>query len=169
MCKPLLAALPVILLLLDVWPLKRLSLADTDETGRSLWARVRESSWRRLLMEKIPFFVITILMSAVTVVAQKEIGAMQSVTQLPMLARVANAVNSIWVYVLKMFWPSHLNVMYPIQPIPPVQLAAAAVALALMVAFSLWCLRRRPYVTVGWFWYLVMLTPVLGIVQVGSQ
>src|SRR5439155_22436457 len=79
MSKPMLVTLPVILLLLDVWPLRRLSLADMEIAGESFWASLRASNWARLLVEKIPFFVITILMSAVTVVAQKEIGAMQSV------------------------------------------------------------------------------------------
>lgn len=163
MSKPMLVTLPVVLLLLDVWPLRRIRLPISNSEPQ------HQISLARLLLEKVPFFLITIVMSGVTIVAQKEIGAMQSITKLPMGARLANAVNSIWVYAGKMFWPSDLNVMYPIVPIPPLQVAAAAVALLGALGLSVWWLRRRPYITVGWLWFLVMLTPVLGIVQVGAQ
>ena len=179
MSKPMLVTVPVVLLLLDVWPLRRLKLpiansqsqrADSKEPRDDSPTQISgDASLARVLVEKVPFFLLAAVMSAVTIVAQKEIGAMRSMDTLPLGSRFANAVNSIWVYVVKVFWPSHLNVMYPIVPIPTVQVIAASVGVVISIALAIWCVRRWPYVTVGWFWFLVMLTPVLGIIQVGSQ
>jgi len=156
--KPMLVTLPVLLLLLDGWPLGRLSAA-------SIVARVTE---------KLPLFVIGAASSAVTYVAQAHGGAVSSTESLPLLARLENTLLSYAQYLAMTVWPSHLAVGYPHPAwtaggIGVVQVATAALVLGAITAVVAGQRRRRPYLAVGWLWYGVTLLPVIGIVQVGLQ
>jgi hypothetical protein len=160
LAKPMLVTLPFVLLLLDLWPLRRLDPGATGLAGQVL----------PLLREKLPLFALVALAALATVVTQSGAGAVASLAQLPLEARVANAAWSGVAYLGKTLWPSGLAVFYPFDASPP--LARTAAALALLIALSAaaaWQARRRPWLLVGWLWYLGMLVPVLGLVQVGSQ
>jgi tetratricopeptide (TPR) repeat protein len=152
--KPMLVTLPFVLLLLDFWPLKRLT-----------WA----TAGRRIL-EKVPLVLLAAASSVVTYLVQKAGGAVASTVQVPMETRVANAVPAYATYIRKMFWPSDLSVFYPMpRQMPWVEVALAAVLLVGVTVLVLWQVRRRPYLAVGWFWFLGVLVPVIGLVRVGEQ
>jgi tetratricopeptide (TPR) repeat protein len=153
LAKPMLVTLPFVLLLLDFWPLRRAS----EGIGR-------------LVLEKLPLLALAGLVSAAAVLSQGAAGAVATLEQVPLATRVANALVSYAAYLGKTLWPVDLAVFYPYAlEIPPVKTAAA---LGLLVALSAaawvqW--RSRPYLAVGWLWYLGTLLPVIGIVQIGSQ
>jgi tetratricopeptide (TPR) repeat protein len=152
MAKPMIVTLPAVLLLLDAWPLGRL---------RPLGAR---------LTEKIPFFAVSAAGAAITYAAQRGSGAVQPLAAFPLGLRVEDALVSCFLYIEKTIWPTGLAVFYPYPRAVPIwQAAGAALVLA---GVSIWTARefgRRPYLAVGWCWYLVMLLPVIGLVQVGAQ
>jgi hypothetical protein len=159
--KPMLVTLPLTLLLLDFWPLGRFHSRDTSAV-RSAW---------ELLREKIPLVGLSVGSGLVTLAAQHSGGAVGSLAQYPLSSRVANAVVSYVVYLSKTFWPSSLAVFYPL---PRAGWAAWQVggSVALLLAVSVAAVRLRrtaPYVLVGWWWYLITLLPVVGLVQVGEQ
>jgi tetratricopeptide (TPR) repeat protein len=159
MSKPMLVTLPFVLLLLDYWPLRRITEQRSD-VGRHLLS---------LLLEKILLVALSAVSSVVTFLAQR--GALGWTEQLPMLARVNNALVTYLVYVLQMFWPVNLAVFYPH---PENRLAPWQISLALAVFIGVTMaaviLRKKaPYLITGWFWYLGMLVPVIGLVQVGWQ
>ena len=148
MAKPMLVTFPFTLLLLDVWPLRR------------AW-----SPW--ILWEKLPLIALSAVVSCVTYFAQRETAAVQTFS-LPV--RIANALISYVVYLGQMVWPARLAVLYPYQQSPAMWQAAAAAAVLLAVSAAvIFAWRRRPYLAVGWFWYLGTLVPVIGLVQVGLQ
>ena len=154
MSKPMLVTTPVVLLLLDYWPLQR--LADL----RSL---------RPLVIEKLPLFALSIASSIVTYVLQEH--SMSSIPQLPFAWRLENAVVSYVIYIGQVFWPAELAVFYP-HPEDRLTLwqVALAAAFLICVTWAVYALRTtRPYLLVGWLWYFVMLLPVIGIVEVGLQ
>jgi tetratricopeptide (TPR) repeat protein len=163
MSKPMLVTLPCVLLLLDWWPLQRIRPAAI---GPQLIT---------LLREKAPFFCLALASSVVTFLVQEQGRAIKAV--LPFAPRVANAVASYLKYLGKIFWPVDLAIFYPHPDLrfpvsaqwPEWQIVAAAL---LLVALSWWTLRRlkpQPWLSVGWFWYLGTLVPVIGLVQVGNQ
>src|ERR1044071_2389799 len=143
----MLVTLPCVLLLLDIWPFGRLRVGEIRSV-RELW-----SGLRPLLIEKIPFFVLSIASSAVTGYAQK--GSMASFEAVPIARRVGNALVSYVTYLAKTFWPEKLSVFYPLPPFVPLWKALAAGALlATVTALALWRLRRQPYLAGGWLWFL---------------
>ena len=150
--KPMLVTLPVVLLLLDVWPLRR-------------------SATRKLLVvEKLPFFALAMAAGIVAVWAQRTVGAVMPMDNHPLGIRVANALVAYVRYIGKMIRPTGLAVFYPfVAPWSLTQIAGAAVLLAALTGLVLWCAKRQPFLSVGWFWYVVTLLPVIGLVQVGSQ
>jgi Tfp pilus assembly protein PilF len=152
MSKPMLVSLPFTLLLLDWWPLGR---APT----------------LRLAWEKIPFLALSAAMSVVTLVIQKQTGAVALLDNLPMSDRVGNALISYVRYIGKMIWPGGLAAYYPLGTghWPWWSVSAAALFLVVVTALVLWQSRRRPWLAAGWFWYVGTLVPVIGLVQVGSQ
>jgi protein O-mannosyl-transferase len=161
MSKPMLVTLPFLLLLLDYWPLRRFEPSTINKTLSTFWC---------LLREKIPYLALAIVSSAITVVVQKQGHALLSVEAIPIGPRVANALVSYVRYIGKSLWPSHLVLPYPYPSGWP--LAVVALAALLMVGLSLVALRltrSRPYVAVGWFWFVGTLAPVIGLVQVGPQ
>jgi tetratricopeptide (TPR) repeat protein len=157
--KPMLVTVPCVLLLLDVWPLARLPLGS--------WLEARQAL-PRLLFEKIPFFVLAATMSAITLYTQQH--SLARLEAVSVGRRLGNALVSYVVYLGKTFWPAQLAVFYPLPPSVPVWKAALAAALlAGVTALCLLRLRRSPWLTVGWLWFLGMLVPVIGILQVGRQ
>ncbi|HTX34632.1 MAG TPA: tetratricopeptide repeat protein [Bryobacteraceae bacterium] len=157
LAKPMAVTFPLVLLLLDYWPL-----------GRMEWppeaARVR-----RLALEKAPLMGMAAIAAVLTFLAQRGYGAMVSLTRLPLAARAANAAIAYVAYMGKAFWPAGLAVLYPATP-PEAGATLGAVAILVVLTAAAWRWRKqRPYLAVGWLWYLGMLVPVIGLVQVGVQ
>ncbi len=155
MAKPMLVTLPLVLLMMDSWPL----------------GRFQTSSRKQLLLEKIPLFILSAASSAVTLLGQHSIAAVPPMEQLPLWTRLAHVPIAYLRYIGKLFWPVNLAAFYPYPSTGPT-LWHVAVALAILVGFSFFTLRARrrfPYLAVGWFWYLLTLVPVIGLVQVGYQ
>ena len=165
MAKPMLVTWPFVLLLLDYWPLCRIKWRSVD--GAKNFAR---TSWP-LIREKLPLAGLVAAAVVVTYLAQSHGGTVRSWTDAPLSLRVSNALVSYAKYFIATFWPARLGVYYPFAStgIPPWQVAAAILFLAVLTAFSLREARARPYLLVGWLWFLGTLVPVIGLVQVGGQ
>jgi hypothetical protein len=129
--------------------------------------------WSRLLSlvrEKIPFFVLSAASSLITIYAQQQGAAVVSMERIPLFTRMANALMSYVLYIGKTIWPQNIAVFYPYPDAWPLwQVGGAFLLLAGITATAVYCVKRRPYLTVGWFWYLGTLVPVIGILQVGMQ
>ena len=165
MSKPMLVTLPFVLVLLDVWPLGRLRGVLRNPSTR---APVRPLMG--LVAEKWPLVALSLVSAVVTLLVQRGGGAVASVEMVSPARRFLNALVSCWRYIGKTLWPHDLAVVYPYGRDPEALAAAvAAVALVAVTALFLWQARRRPYLLVGWLWYLGMLVPVIGVIQVGSQ
>jgi len=156
MSKPMAVTLPVVLLVLDYWPLGRLS--------------------RRSVLEKIPLFAMTVASCTVTLFAQQAGRALRDVRSLGLVERLANAVYAYAMYLVKMVWPwpGTLVPVYPLvdqggDAVEGYLAAVCAVVLAGLTCLAVWQRRRRPYLLAGWLIYVVMLVPVIGLVQVGRQ
>lgn len=161
MAKSMIVTLPFVLLLLDWWPLGRWSAAS----GR----RNAATALVPLVREKLPLLALSAAVSIVTFFVQRSAGAVASVDAVPLADRLANAVVSYVVYLRDLIWPAGLTIFYPLRP---VETSAVIAAGAIIVAISALVVRaagRRPYLAVGWFWYLGTLVPVIGLIQVGSQ
>lgn len=167
MAKPMLVTIPIILLLFDIWPLERLNMRFF--TGIAPYPEQQRDfrQLKLLLWEKIPFALFAAGSSLVTLSAQKP--SISTLRDLSGTRRVANALWALVMYMEKMFFPIDLAIFYPLVPIPLWKAACAAVLLSGIFYVVLKNMVRRPYVAVGWFWYLVTLLPVLGLIQVGSQ
>ena len=155
MCKPMLITLPLTLLLLDYWPLRRFEV----------------SSFGALVVEKIPLFVLSLGSSVITYVAQQRGEAVSPLDLIPLAMRIENAVVSYAAYIVKMIWPTQLAVLYPypMSGLPAWQVIGAAAAIACLSYLAVRMRQTRPYLLVGWLWYLVTLIPVIGLIQVGAQ
>jgi tetratricopeptide (TPR) repeat protein len=152
LAKPMLVTLPLLLLALDHWPLGR------------------REPWAALVREKLPLFGVAAAGAAAAFAAQAAGGAVASLAQVPLAARASNALVAAVRYVGMTLWPADLAVFYPFDfALPAWQVAGAALLLAAATAGALATARTRPYLAVGWAWYLATLLPVLGLVQVGSQ
>ena len=159
MSKPMLVTLPVVLLLMDYWPLQRFSI-NIDSESNPDWRK-----FRRAVFEKIPFLIFSASSCVITVIAQKK-----ALYTASLYLRVANAALSYVKYIYKVVWPVRLAVFYPHPQIIPFW--KAAIAIVILLSISLWAvcnIRKKPWLSVGWFWYLGTLVPVIGLVQVGSQ
>jgi tetratricopeptide (TPR) repeat protein len=169
--KPMLVTLPFALLLIDVWPLGRFPLASGEAGGRGPEAReARVRTALALIREKIPLYVLAVCSSVVTVVFQSRGGAVSSIDTLPMGVRLTNALTSYVAYLEKTVWPAGLAVFYPYsRSIPLWQWLGSLAILAGITWLVVRAGRRRPYLPVGWFWYLGTLVPVIGLIQVGRQ
>jgi protein O-mannosyl-transferase len=166
--KAMLVTFPFLLLVLDYWPLGRFTFSPVTATDK---ARERPAtattSW--LLLEKIPLLVLIVAISVATILAQEQ--ALNAAHDWPLRWRVDNALMTIWVYLRQMVWPVHLAVFYP-HPKESLPLWAVAGSLVsvLIVTIGGFVVRRKyPYLVAGWLWYLGMLVPVIGLVQVGWQ
>jgi Flp pilus assembly protein TadD len=171
--KPMLVTLPFVLLLLDYWPLGRFQFGEGVvhyEAERSTKPDDRKTSALRLIGEKVPLFLLSALSSIVTVVAQQRGGAVISVETYSIGSRIANALLSYTTYIEKMLWPSHLAIFYPyLDTFPTWKVVGSGLLLTGLSVLVIFSARRRPYLLVGWLWYLGTLVPVIGLVQVGSQ
>jgi tetratricopeptide (TPR) repeat protein len=170
MSKPIFVTLPFVLLLLDYWPLDRFRLSASC-TGRTIHQpRPLMRSGTGLVLEKLPFFLLSACSCIITLFAQKSGGAVATLELFPFHVRIANAMVSYTVYIGKMFWPCCLAVFYPHPGALPLwRVAIAFLTLAAISVIIFQYRRQHPYLIVGWLWYLGMLVPVIGIVQVGSQ
>jgi len=158
MSKPMAVSLPLVLLLLDYWPLERYK----DLPFRPKWVR--------LFSEKLPLLLMSVASSAVTVVAQRSGGALAQTSELTLFVRLENAIVSYIAYVGKVFWPAKLAVFYPLRgaSLPWSEVIADAAILIAITTAVLYSHRTRS-LAVGWFFFVVTLIPVIGLVQVGSQ
>jgi Flp pilus assembly protein TadD len=150
MSKPMLVTLPLVLLLLDYWPLSR------------------KQSWAKLIAEKAPLLALSAASSVITLVVQR---SSTSIDQLPFQWRLNNAIVSYVIYFWQMIWPANLAAFYP-HPNDTVlswQIVGALFVLAAISCSVILLRSTRPYLFVGWFWYVIMLLPVIGLVQVGEQ
>ncbi len=169
MSKPMVVTLPFVLLLLDYWPLKRLQLCRAIGTPSPAFSQSKPNPWS-LLLEKIPFFALAATASIVTFVIQKDSGAMRRLGgTFSLAARVDNAVVAYCRYLGKFFYPIKLAAFYPHPGAWPAIEVVFAVCLLLGVSAAAIVLRRqRPYVLVGWLWYIGTLVPAIGVVQVAA-
>lgn len=159
--KPMLVTIPAVLLLFDYWPLRRLRFENDEVQPRD------NVSWKILALEKIPFALVAAGWSVLTLILQKEAGV---VGQQDITLRMANAVVSYSTYLWMTFWPHDLAVLYPYPTSLP--WLKVIVSILILLGISAVCLARRrssPHLLAGWLWYLGMLVPVIGLVQVGAQ
>lgn len=154
LAKPMVVTLPFVLLLLDYWPLQRLTPRDL-------------SPLRRLLIEKLPFFLLIAPAAFVTIQAQER--ALASLERLTLAHRIGNAFVSYAFYLGKTFLPSGLSAFYQHADHSAVAVSLAAFLFAAITAAAIWKLRQLPFLAVGWAWFAGTLVPVIGLVQVGSQ
>ena len=197
LAKPMLVTLPGVFLLLDFWLPGRLSLNRSATSPRPspptpkvfgvgeagvqsrprFMASKRIQFWRSrlainhavVILEKWPFFLLAAFSCVITVFAQKSGGAVVSLARVPLVYRLENAPIAVVKYVSKLFWPSNLSAIYPLGRIYWWE-AVLSLGLLLLVSVAAWRSRKpRRYFVVGWFWFLGMLIPVIGLVQVGSQ
>jgi tetratricopeptide (TPR) repeat protein len=153
MSKPMFVTVPLILLLLDYWPLNRI---------------VDIRALRRSVIEKVPLLLLSAALSVATIFAQRQGEA--RLEELPFMWRITNALAACVVYIWQMIWPANLALVYP-HPgrLPLWEIAGAAALLFAITIFVFVFRKRKPYFVTGWFWYLVMLLPVIGLIQVGGQ
>ncbi|MFA7403185.1 MAG: tetratricopeptide repeat protein [Pelobacteraceae bacterium] len=166
MSKPMLVTLPLIMLLMDYWPLQRFTTADSN--GERPPRQPVATKPIRLLVEKLPFLALAASSCAVTVIAQQ--GAMTPLIVSSYADRIANSLNSYTLYLGKMFWPTSLCPFYPFPDTIPIwQPLSSAFILAAITTVALRERKRHPYLIVGWLWYLITLVPVIGVLRVGMQ
>lgn len=168
MSKPMIITLPFALLLLDIWPLQRIVMPGPASWRSGRWRGELASAWS-LLKEKTPFFLTIGWLALSTFMAQREVGAMDE--QIPLGFRVCNALGAYATYLWQTVWPIDLCVLYPFDASSAAwgKWLAGAVTVATGSLFSLWQLRIRPFLFVGWFFFLGVLVPTIGLVQVGEQ
>ncbi|MGB8225830.1 MAG: hypothetical protein WCE45_03030 [Sedimentisphaerales bacterium] len=153
--KPMLVTLPFVLLLLDYWPL----------------GRFKKVHLSRLIFEKIPFLVLSAILSVVTFMVQQKTGMVKTFSNYPLPWRIENALISYIIYIEKMFWPAKLAIFYP-HAGSNVSILYAVISAVLLLAVTILIVRfakNHRYLVTGWFWYLGTLVPVIGLIQIGQQ
>jgi len=160
MAKPMLVTLPLLMLLLDFWPLGRASLA-----------RGAMTAWWRLCLEKIPLFGLCVAIALAAVWSEHSGGSLVSMHDTAWTERCLNALVAYPQYLGKLLWPANLAILYPLPRVqPPVWVwLGALLLLILLPVLGVWRRRTQPWLGVGWLWFFVMILPVSGIVQVGLQ
>ncbi len=161
MAKPMLVTLPLLLMLLDHWPLGRYrGVSSARDFARRLG---------RLLLEKAPLFALAVASGVITLIAQSESGTVTTIEHLPIEQRVQNAVVAYVDYLRGVVWPFELSPYYPYGIVSGWRVAGAMLVLLLASALALRSWRRAPWWITGWLWFVVTLVPVIGLVQVGAQ
>ncbi|UCG80700.1 MAG: tetratricopeptide repeat protein [Desulfobacterales bacterium] len=170
MAKPMIVTLPFVLLLMDYWPLGRFAFVSKQGLPKPVNLIHKISSPLHLVFEKVPLIGLAAGSCVVTFLAQQSGGSLPSLDKLPLNIRIANALVSYISYIGKTIWPAQLTVFYPHPGMPPLWKMFACTAFLLVVTLLViltW--KKRPYLAVGWLWYLGTLVPVIGLVQVGEQ
>ena len=159
MAKPMLVTMPVLLLLLDFWPLARIQKEQLKT--KNFWPAI---------LEKTPFFLLTIVSCVITFVAQHRGEAVVSLTSVPLLYRLENTPVAMVGYLQNLIWPTQLCAIYPMPHAFSALKLASAVFLLILISIAAWRWRQtKPYFITGWLWFLGTLIPVIGLVQVGGQ
>jgi protein O-mannosyl-transferase len=158
MAKSMLVSFPIILFMIDFWPLRRLPVEPMSR-----------NAWRSIVLEKLPIAALSFISCIVSLIAQSKGGTVQSLTILPLQHRLANVLFSYVVYLKQLIWPRNLAAHYPFAAISGMELLISLVVLLVITTGAVYFRRRFPFLLAGWFWYLIALVPVIGIVQIGSQ
>jgi protein O-mannosyl-transferase len=172
MCKPVLVTLPFVLLLLDYWPLRRLSFPTLQRPPAPPRHALPHSTQLLLgvVLEKLPFFVLSAVTSAITILAHRGLGMLDPGSLPPLGFRLENALVSYARYLGNALWPSKLAVFYPLPAAWPLwTVAVSGVLLLAVTTLAIGTVRTRPYLFVGWFWFAGVLVPSIGLIQVGAQ
>ena len=171
MSKPMLVTLPFVFLLLDYWPLNRFKIPPANKPPSAKEVNQIKSSLLSLFIEKIPFLVLVVGSSTITLIAQKSWGSIVSLETAPLTSRISNALVSYLKYLEKMVWPNNFSIFYPYPTDGFVlwKVLMSVLVLTTITFVSIRLIKKAPYLAVGWFWYLGTLIPVIGLVQVGQQ
>jgi tetratricopeptide (TPR) repeat protein len=176
MAKPMLVTLPFVLLLLDYWPLNRLMPQTVALSGRqrrkSAPAANNSPTLYRIIIEKVPFFALSVISSVITFLVQRSGGSVSDIDILSLNDSIANVFLSYAEYIGKMLWPINLAVFYPFNAAGSIPFWQAAMCALLLFGISFFVVRfgrNQRYVPLGWFWFVAALIPVIGIVPVGQQ
>jgi Tfp pilus assembly protein PilF len=163
MAKPMLVTWPFVFLVLDYWPLRRVVWRPAD--GIERFAK----TWLPLVREKLPFVGLVAASMVLTWMAQKNVGTRQMIFDAPLILRIPNALVSYTQYIFLTFWPANLAVYYPFSPtgVPMWRLAVAVMTLAVITAIALRDAVKRPWLIVGWLWFVGTFLPVIGLVPIG--
>lgn len=157
MSKSMIVTLPFVLLLIDYWPIGRIRFPLTKQLVLPI------------LAEKIPLFIIMVFFIVITIMAQQSGGGIAPLESYSMSDRIANALISYNQYILKTFWPNNLSVFYPFPDnFQIIDLIVSLTSLLVITGFSLFWVIKRPYFVVGWFWYIGILVPVIGLIKIGD-
>jgi tetratricopeptide (TPR) repeat protein len=172
--KPMIVTLPFVLFLMDFWPLKRWGFDEPLHTNTKREGKIHTDGWRLrlsfLIIEKIPFIMLAFISSGVTFYGVKSIGAMSVLKEVQFGTRLSNAITSYVIYLQNMIWPFDLSIFYPYPDfIDPLKVILSIMFLVLITSLALCFMKKLPYLLTGWLWYLGILIPVIGIVQVGIQ
>jgi protein O-mannosyl-transferase len=169
MSKPMVVTLPLVLLLLDYWPLRRFPAQTLGVRGNEVPALARKRpTTRKLLLEKLPLLLLAGIAGRIALMGQSEV--MSPIETVPLWVRFYNALVNYLTYIWQMFWPVKLGLFYPYPSRIIGWVGIVALAVLLGITYKAWALRKRsPCIIVGWLWYLGMLVPVIGLVQVGQQ
>lgn len=166
MTKPMLVTLPFVLLLFDYWPLRRFDMGSIN-IGKNIKVFFLKSA---IIREKIPLIGLSILSSVITFVVQRKTGAMPNLEVYPPLTRILNTIISYAGYLYKTFYPAKLSIFYPYPETISIYKFFVSFFFILIITFlSVKNIRGKPYLSVGWFFYLGTLIPVIGLVQVGNH
>lgn len=171
LAKPMAVTLPGVMILLDYWPLRRFAKPQAGSAGEGdlAAAQAAPAPLARIIAEKIPFVLLAVAASWLTVLCQREANAIATIERTSVAMRVSIAAIGYAMYWAKFVWPIDLAVLYPLRPEIPWGKALASLAFVVVVtALAIHQRRRRPIVIVGWLWYLGTLLPVIGLVQIGS-
>jgi tetratricopeptide (TPR) repeat protein len=161
MCKPVLVTLPFVMLLLDYWPLRRFQQAAGAQP---------QQGFLRLFTEKAPFLLLAATSSVATIVAHQRLGMLQESVTPSLVLRIQNALVSYVRYLGKFFWPTDLAVYYPYpESWPLLRVAVSGILLLLVTLVVISQFRKRPYLVVGWLWFVGALVPFIGLVHAGMQ
>jgi hypothetical protein len=161
MAKPMIVTLPALLLLFDFWPLERIQLNDQRDV---FWERMLS-----LVREKTFLFAIAAIEGVVTIIVQQRAGGLASIGEYGIVERLINALTSYLAYISRMFWPKNLAVFYPFPS--HFSVWKITVSLAVMSALSVVAIlsvKRRPFIIVGWLWFIISLLPVIGLIKIGD-
>ncbi len=171
MAKPMLVTLPIVLLLLDYWPLKRVRSAECGVRNAQQPASTPQHPISKLVLEKVPLLLLSLGSSILTFIAQRSGASVSSLGTLAPGMRAENAVVSYAAYLVKTVWPSGLAPFYPfpLHGIPAWQVMGSVLLLGTISLLVYRCRKGAPYLVFGWLWYVITLLPVIGLVQVGSQ